>query len=523
MFLVSAFQEITFNKKPFDLRDKRILSFERDKVDSVEVTRHDGAIVQLARNGSEWVREAAVRGARRLQRDRGAADPPAERLDDEARRDRPKAPRAATASRSRQRRVTVGAGSSKRGRSRSARKRTAQCTRRTRRAGLVFTIDPTLASRSQEECRRLSRQGPVRVPAFNVGAAAHHARRRHLRVRRRSPRTGENAADKWQRDRRRRRRPTSTRHEDGRPARQARRRCERSRSSAAATAPAGSTRRSSSRRATTAASSSACGSARTGEAFAARDGEPGAAKLDASAYDDVIKALDAALAPPAPAEPAKQSAGSSAGNLQSARCAPQPSSWPSPRFSDRAVRHGRPAPPRRRPPPLDPRQRLERDLQHLFSDATFDHAHLGRLRVVGQHRRSAVPSSRRTPPAAGVEPEAVDRRRRRRAAGLGLPLHDPPLRHRADRRRHPRRRPRDRRQRRSVDQPAASRALARCSTTGPQRCGPRASASSRGHLIGDDNAFAEPGWGAGLGLGRPAATATARRSARCSTTRTRSR
>ena len=41
--------------------------------------------------------------------------------------------------------------------------------------------------------------------------------------------------------------------------------------------------------------------AKTAEVFAARDGEPGVAKLDTNAFDETMKALDAALAPPAPA------------------------------------------------------------------------------------------------------------------------------------------------------------------------------------------------------------------------------
>ena len=40
--------------------------------------------------------------------------------------------------------------------------------------------------------------------------------------------------------------------------------------------------------------------AKTAEVFAARDGEPGVGKLDTPAYDEMVKALDAALAPPAP-------------------------------------------------------------------------------------------------------------------------------------------------------------------------------------------------------------------------------
>ena len=57
VFLVAGFNETTFGKKPFDLRDKRILSFERDKVDSVEVVRDTNTVV-LARSGSDWVVKA---------------------------------------------------------------------------------------------------------------------------------------------------------------------------------------------------------------------------------------------------------------------------------------------------------------------------------------------------------------------------------------------------------------------------------------------------------------------------------
>ena len=53
VFLISSFQESNFNKKPFDLRDKKILKFDRDKADSLAMTRGTET-VELARDGSEW-------------------------------------------------------------------------------------------------------------------------------------------------------------------------------------------------------------------------------------------------------------------------------------------------------------------------------------------------------------------------------------------------------------------------------------------------------------------------------------
>src|SRR5947208_2898021 len=38
VFLIPAFQESTFNKSTFDLRDKVVLKFDRDKVDGLDVT-----------------------------------------------------------------------------------------------------------------------------------------------------------------------------------------------------------------------------------------------------------------------------------------------------------------------------------------------------------------------------------------------------------------------------------------------------------------------------------------------------
>lgn len=53
VFLVSSFQETSFNRKPFDLRDKKILKFDRDKADSLVLVKGASSI-ELSRSGSEW-------------------------------------------------------------------------------------------------------------------------------------------------------------------------------------------------------------------------------------------------------------------------------------------------------------------------------------------------------------------------------------------------------------------------------------------------------------------------------------
>ena len=52
VFLVPSFQETSLNKKPFDLRDKRILTIKREDIDLLDVAAENK--YQLARSGTEW-------------------------------------------------------------------------------------------------------------------------------------------------------------------------------------------------------------------------------------------------------------------------------------------------------------------------------------------------------------------------------------------------------------------------------------------------------------------------------------
>lgn len=53
VFLIPAFQETTFNRKTFDLREKVLLKFDREKVDSLDVTA-GGKTLAVAKDGGEW-------------------------------------------------------------------------------------------------------------------------------------------------------------------------------------------------------------------------------------------------------------------------------------------------------------------------------------------------------------------------------------------------------------------------------------------------------------------------------------
>ena len=59
VFLVSGYLESTFGRTPFDLRDKKIISFDREKVDRLEI-RHGQSLVSLVKANGEWRMTAPV-------------------------------------------------------------------------------------------------------------------------------------------------------------------------------------------------------------------------------------------------------------------------------------------------------------------------------------------------------------------------------------------------------------------------------------------------------------------------------
>ena len=53
VFMVPSYVESSFNKSPFDLRDKTILKIDRDKVDHIDIETADHA-TKLAKQGADW-------------------------------------------------------------------------------------------------------------------------------------------------------------------------------------------------------------------------------------------------------------------------------------------------------------------------------------------------------------------------------------------------------------------------------------------------------------------------------------
>ena len=53
VFLISSFLDTTFNRTPFDLRDKSIVEFDREKVESLELATPKETVV-LTRSGTDW-------------------------------------------------------------------------------------------------------------------------------------------------------------------------------------------------------------------------------------------------------------------------------------------------------------------------------------------------------------------------------------------------------------------------------------------------------------------------------------
>lgn len=53
VFTIASFQDQTFNRSTFDLRDKTVVKFDRDKVDHIDISA-DNKALELAKSGGDW-------------------------------------------------------------------------------------------------------------------------------------------------------------------------------------------------------------------------------------------------------------------------------------------------------------------------------------------------------------------------------------------------------------------------------------------------------------------------------------
>lgn len=292
VFLVSAFLESTFNKTPFDLRDKRILHFERDKVDRLDIAVGPTRIA-LARNGSEWALEQpiAARG------DYGAIEGLLTRLSSASMTKLVEAPKDLEALGLAQPEVvlTLGTGSSK-AELAVGPERDGEVHAQDRARNLVFTIDPTLATDLHKGADDYRDKDLFEFRPFNA-ARLRIARGDDTYEFQKVAGQGEGAAEVWQRVT-----AESLAEVEGAKMDELLNKL----SAIRAQSFSGSTDSTGLQQPALVVSVSYDDgkfervrmSRSGGEAFAARDQEPGAARLDQTAFDEGMKALDAALAPP---------------------------------------------------------------------------------------------------------------------------------------------------------------------------------------------------------------------------------
>lgn len=280
VFLVAAYQETSLAKKPFDFRDKRILMFERDKADVLEITR-EGQTIQLARGASDW----EVRQPLQARADYSAIEGLITRLssasmskivDGVTTLDKP-----ATT-------VTIGAGSNRATLAIAAEK-AGETWARDMSRNMVFVIEPTLATDLAKPVDDYRDKDVFEFRPFNV-AQLRIVRGTETFEFKKIPGTGE-VADKWQRT------TAGAAAADVEASKVddlfAKLTALRAQSfvasapSEAAITISASYDEGKFERVRFASSGS--------DTVAVRDGEPGAGKLDATAYGELVKALDAAV------------------------------------------------------------------------------------------------------------------------------------------------------------------------------------------------------------------------------------
>ncbi|MFN7978221.1 MAG: DUF4340 domain-containing protein [Vicinamibacterales bacterium] len=303
VFLVSTFVETNLARSSFDLRDKRVLRFERDKADGIELTAAGKPAVTFARTNSDWRMTAPVNA----RGDYGAIEGLLTRLTttmmtaiettdiSDLKKYGLDKPASTLAVKAGSATSTIAVGTTADGKAYA----------RDLSRPMVFTVDPAFATELLKDANDYRRKDLMEFKPFSLKEATFTRGAQAIVLKK--ARTADNAPDKWTVTA-----DGSTRDADGAQVDELLSKVGLLRADAfVATAPAGAT--TPLLKVKAAFDESKTEEASIGKAgadtFGTRADEPGALKLPPTALDDVMKALDTLLAPPAPAAPTTPAAG----------------------------------------------------------------------------------------------------------------------------------------------------------------------------------------------------------------------
>lgn len=295
VFAVSAFLESTFNKKPFDLRDKRVLKFDRDKAETLEIAQGTSRL-SLARKDSEW----AVTQPVQARGDYGAIEGLLTRLSTASMTNLVESGTGTLAKYGLEKpalTAAIGTGSS-RAVLAIGKEENGTVYARDESRPVVFTVDPTLVTDLRKGVDDYRDKDLFEFRPFSA-ERLRLARGQDVFEFQKVKGSGDNPVDTWQRVSGGSATNVETTKMDDLLTK-----LSNLRAQSFSGTDAGTGLQTPALVASVSYDQGKFERIRLGrsggEAFGAREGEPGAARLDANALDEAMKALDALLAPPPP-------------------------------------------------------------------------------------------------------------------------------------------------------------------------------------------------------------------------------
>lgn len=296
VFLVSTFVETNLARSAFDLRDKRVLRFERDKADGIEITAAGKPPVTFARTSSDWRMTAPVNA----RGDYGAIEGLLTRLTttmmtaiettdlSDLKKYGLDTPASTLAVKAGSATSTIAVGTTVEGKAYA----------RDMARPMVFTVDPAFATELLKDASDYRRKDLFEFKPFSLIEASFTRGAETIGLKK--AKAADNAPDKWTLTAGGSTRDADSAKVDDLLSKIGTLRADTFVAAAptGATAPVLRVKASFDESKTEEASLGRAGA----DAFGTRADEPGALKIPGSALDEVLKALDALVAPPAPAD-----------------------------------------------------------------------------------------------------------------------------------------------------------------------------------------------------------------------------